>query len=469
MKEKITRIKAVTVACAALLLPAPGLSPLSAQEPKPPGVVIWDGKITISRQASAKTREDKREGGNVFVHFENRTVNDVTVIEACGTGPLLKVYSAERSLEDRKEKGTRSSQASTDCGYPEEADGHNPLYIEKHFKRIIRTPGNKSFRSETMHTSLYEGEGVKPLEGTTAVTLMVEDGGVYTLTVQSFALVLHLQDHLYKDYNACTGKTKQTEHYIRPATKGQPPGSSSDSTKPGGDSVKITRQTLPPLAFPAGFTGEGAVSGTMLEGEVELIEKKSDVGGYEETTRSTWSLAAKDPCQDAYNQLLEDLAWAEAYVNADIQSKVERQNIENIKQRIKTYEKLVNQQVYRILHGEEPPEGELADTDAYVDGATGKAEGLDELKDRLARECKPDIIYDSIEKHERTHQKQEQTFEEEYNSGDVVIFGLMEVTAYLAGIHMLIDWLERNCPEVNLTEAKTRVQRIEKAKFSRPD
>ena len=43
----------------------------------------------------------------------------------------------------------------------------------------------------------------------------------------------------------------------------------------------------------------------------------------------------------------------------------------------------------------------------------------------------------------------------------------MEVTAYLAGIHVLIDWLEFNCPEINLTEEMGRVQRIEKAKFSR--
>ena len=165
---------------------------------------------------------------------------------------------------------------------------------------------------------------------------------------------------------------------------------------------------------------------------------------------------------------MQDLAWAEAYLNSDIQKQVEDQKIEKINQRIKAYEKLVNQQVYRILHGEEPPEGELTNTDAYVDGATGKAEeSLKELKDRLARECKPDIIYDSIEKHEKTHEKQHATFEDEYNSGDVVIFGLMEVTAYLAGIHMLLDWLEFNCPEIPLVSAKGRVQKIEKAKFSR--
>jgi hypothetical protein len=437
-----------------------------AQAPKPPGIVLWDGKITISRQASAETREDKSEGDGVSIHFEEKKVDDVTVIEACGTGPMLKVYSAERSLEDTTEKGVRVEAASTHCGMPKEAEQHNLLHQAIYYDPIIKTPGNKTFRSEKTRTSLFEGEGVKPLEESTIVTLMVEDGGKYTLSVQSFAMVLHLQDHIYEDYNACTGKTKRTEHSIRPAAKGTPPGSSSESGKQEGKIVKTTHQTLPPLPLPAGFVGEGAVSGPMLEGSVEFVEKRSEIGGYDETTTSTWSLRAKDPCQDAYKQLLEDLAWAEAYLNADIQKQVADENIENIGQRIKTYEERVNQQVYRILHGEEPPEGELTDTDASVDGA-GETEGLEELKERLARECKPDVIYDSIEKHEKTHQKQQKAFEEEYNAGDVVIFGLMEVTAYLAGVHVLLDWLDFNCPEMPLVSAKSRIQKIEKAKFSR--
>jgi hypothetical protein len=462
----VTKSRGFSVACVVvtLLITLPAVG--SAQDVKPPGVTIWDGKIVISRQALAEHSEDKREGGNVFVHFENRELNDVTVIRACGTGPMLEVYSAERNLVDITEKGTDSSAASTDCGLPEEAEAHNPLYQEKHYERIIKTPGSKSFRSEKMHTSLFKDKEAKPLEDTTAVTLLVEDGGAYALSVQSFATVVHLQDHIYEDYNACTEKTTRREHHIRPAAKGQPLSESFESLKPGEDKVKVTRQALPPLPLPAGCVGEGVVSGPRLEGKVELIEKKSTIkGGYEQTTTSNWELEAKDPCPDAYNQLLEDLAWAEAYLDADIQEKVE--DIENIKQRIKTYEKLVNQQVYRIMHGREPPDGELADTDASVDGDSGRTEGLEELKKRLARECKPDIIYESIEKHEKTHSKQLQTFEEEYNSGNAVIFGLMEVTAYLAGIQVLMDWLEFNCPEVNLVGAKFRVQKIEKTKFSR--
>ncbi len=438
-------------------------SSLSAQGAKPPGVTIWDGTVVISRQASAEHKEDKSEGGNISVALETCRVDDVTVIKACGAGPLLKVYSAERTLVDFVEKSMRFQAASTDCGLPKEAEGHNPLYQEKHFERIIKTPGNKSFRSEKMHTSLAGG---KPLEDTTTVTLMLMPGGAYLLSAKSFPMVRHLQDHIYEDYNACNGKTTRKEHHIRPAKGPQPLSKSIESLKPGGDRVTVTHQSLPLLPLPAGVAGEGVVSGPVLEGRVELIETKSKVkGGYEEKTISTWEFAEKDPCEDAYQRLLEDLAWAEAFVDADIQEQVE--DIRNTERRIKTYEQLVDRQVYRILHGKEPPKGELTDTDASVDGASGEAKGLEELKERLARECKPSVIYESIEKHEKTHQKQFDKFEEEYNSGDVEIYGLMEVTAYLAGIQVLMDWLEVNCPEKDLADAKRRVRQIEKAKFSR--
>jgi hypothetical protein len=98
MKKNPLSVRALIVGCVSLLIGAVVWSTLLAQELKPPGVVIWDGEITISRQASAEYTEDNGESGGVFFLFEKRRVDDVTVIRACGAGPLLTVYSAERSL-----------------------------------------------------------------------------------------------------------------------------------------------------------------------------------------------------------------------------------------------------------------------------------------------------------------------------------------------------------------------------------
>jgi hypothetical protein len=214
--------------------------------------------------------------------------------------------------------------------------------------------------------------------------------------------------------------------------------------------------------FPVGFHGEGMVSGTMLGGQVEETERRSDIkGGYEVKTTSRWQFKAKDPCQEVYNKLMNDIAYAEAYQNPKNQEKLNE--IKDLKERFKTYHKRIDKQVYRTLYGEEPPEGELSETDAETGGGEEKLEEwLKKYKEKLADECKHDILYKALEEHEFEHVRQGKTYyQSKFFHGTTVIYGRLEVTAHLVGIHILKDWLERNCPEIKMSEANARIKRIE--------
>lgn len=468
MKKNRLSMRAFSITFAMLLLQAISWSSLYAQEIKPLGVVIWDGEIVIYRHGSAEYEEEKSGGGQNFSHREKHVIDDITTIYACGSKEHLHVYCAERKLEDIFEKSTNSTADSTNCGIPEELiKKYGPMYATIHFDPVIKRPGNTSFLSERMHTEIDEGEDVFPLKERTRVTLMIMGGDSYLLDVQSLATVHILQDHIYESYNACTGKTKRSEGYVLPGGEGEPPSFSTNVTDLDWEGTRVTRYKFPLLMLPAGFHGEGEASGSILEGTVEIIERGNKVkvkGGYDVTTESTWRFEAKDPCKEVYDQLMEDIAWAEAYLDADIHEKVK--NIKDPEERMKTYHKLVNQHTFRSMHGREPPEGELADTDAEVGGGSLE-KWLKALKKKLADQCKHDIIYKSIEKHEKEHLKQADKFKSEWNSGNAAIYGLMEVTAHLIGIHVLLNWLEFNCPETSLVEAKGRIQRIEKTHFTR--
>ena len=69
--------------------------------------------------------------------------------------------------------------------------------------------------------------------------------------------------------------------------------------------------------------------------------------------------------------------------------------------------------------------------------------------------------------HENTHLQQCKKFNEEMNSGDPHIMGLMEATAYINGARVLLDWLEENCPNTETESLKERLEKLEETIFPR--
>lgn len=177
-------------------------------------------------------------------------------------------------------------------------------------------------------------------------------------------------------------------------------------------------------------------------------------GHYDETITAEWHFTAKDPCQDVIQQVQTDLAFAEAYADKKIQ---------DFASTLDEYEKLVGDKAYTITHGKPPSRGQGDFEEGggpYVDPETCEIVGLEEYRQKLAEKCRPDIIIESIQAHEETHQRQCVKFNEEMNSGDPHIKGMMEATAYKAGIGVLLDWLETYCPNYNTSRDRTRLDKI---------
>jgi len=177
-------------------------------------------------------------------------------------------------------------------------------------------------------------------------------------------------------------------------------------------------------------------------------------GHYDETITAEWHFAAKDPCQDVIQQVQTDLAFAEAYADKKIQ---------DFASTLDEYEKLVGDKAYTITHGKPPSRGQGDFEEGggpYVDPETCEIVGLEEYRQKLAEKCRPDIIIESIQAHEETHQRQCVKFNEEMNSGDPHIKGMMEATAYKAGIRVLLDWLETYCPNYDTSRDRTRLDKI---------
>ena len=53
------------------------------------------------------------------------------------------------------------------------------------------------------------------------------------------------------------------------------------------------------------------------------------------------------------------------------------------------------------------------------------------------------------------------------NSGDPYIKGLMEATAYVTSVRVLLDWLEENCPNTEIESLKESLENLEGTKFHR--
>jgi len=177
-------------------------------------------------------------------------------------------------------------------------------------------------------------------------------------------------------------------------------------------------------------------------------------GHYDETITAEWRFAAKDPCQDVIRQVQDDLAFAEAYAD---------KKIRDFASTLDEYKNLVGDKAYKIIHGKPPSRGQgdyEEDDSPFVDPETCEINGLEEYRQKLADSCRPDIIIESIEAHEQTHQEQCEKFQKEMLSGKPHIMGMMEVTAYKTGIGVLLDWLETNCPNYDTSRDRTRLDRI---------
>lgn len=423
---------------------------------------IWVGEIKIVRIGSGYKQEDNSTSQLKDNSSTEKEVDEKITIKACGDFGELYIKEMNWTLTDKSYMERFTQEARTRCDFPPEAYKHNLLYRLKHYKQEVKEPGDSSSEKKQFFRELYPRKDNPIPKKFSKVILGKMIGQEYTLNVFYENWVSQTINEVLQIQHACSGKKEIHELHQRTSKIGQEATTNLTTTGEGESKHVIIDQTIPPIPFKMGFIAEVKINGDSISGSKVLGEIKPEhPGDYQEKTMASWNFTAKDPCQDVYNDLLSDLAFGEAYAD---------KNIQDFADSIKQYEKMVDDRAYKTLHGEPPPrefEGDVAEGDLGVDPETCELKGKEEYEEKMAEQCKPDIIVDTTLAHEKTHESQCKKFHEEMNAGDPHIKGLMETTAYIKSAGMLLNWLEEHCPEIDIQDAKQRLEKLKIAKARR--
>lgn len=400
-------------------------------------------------------------------------------------------------------------------------EGQNPENLEEviwvghvrfDYEKTERYNGQSSVRRENVKASNKWNEAIN------AHLTIKACGKAGNLQIQGISGNLNLNyDHQYRwkrDHQSCLDERARVERIVRPGDReyeneqrigsisGQPSGMIDLNLLPGSNTYYLSavgeipyrltsygesgtiwacsgrdqRSSIPQrpseISLPVALITSGG-AGKEISGKKDLSpsaeEKKrrndslqgglgedidEGTGHYDETITAEWRFSAKDPCQDVIRQVQNDLAFAEAYADKKIQ---------DFASTLDEYKNLIGDKAYKIIHGKPPSrqQGDFEEEDSpFVDPETCEIVGLEDYRQKLADKCKPDIIIESIEAHEETHQEQCEKFQKEMLSGNPHIKGMMEVTAYKTGIRVLLDWLETYCLNYDTSRDRTRLEKI---------
>jgi len=423
---------------------------------------IWVGEIRVVRTGSGHKREDNSTAELKDTESTEKEADEKITIKACGEFGELYIKEMTWTLTDRSDSDRFTQHARTRCDFPKEAYEHNLLYRMKHYKQEVKEPGDSSSQKKQFFRDLYQGKANPPPKKMSNVALGNLPGQGYALRVSYGTYVALTSDEVTRSWYACSGETRIREFHQRTAKKiGEEATTTLNETGEGDSKHTIIDQAIPPIPYSSGFTAEVQISGDSISGSKVLGEIKPEhPGDYQEKTTAYWDFTAKDSCQDVYDDLNSDLAFGEAYVD---------KNIQDFAGSIEDYEKMVDDRAYKNLHGVPAPRKEenISETGLGVNPETCELDKKDEYMEKMAKECKPRIIVDATLAHETVHQSQCKKFHEEMNAGDPHIKGLMETTAYIKSAGMLLNWLEKNCPKIDIQNEKQRLENLKKAKSRR--
>ncbi len=76
----------------------------------------------------------------------------------------------------------------TTCDYPEEARGHNLIYIIKNFKKETKKPGNSTSVTGSGTTEMYVGNDAPALKEGVSVKLEFPDSGSFQIDISNLGL-----------------------------------------------------------------------------------------------------------------------------------------------------------------------------------------------------------------------------------------------------------------------------------------
>lgn len=398
------------------------------QNPDNLAEVIWVGQVRFDYKKterysghSAASRENVKASNKW-----NEVFSAQLTIKACGKAGNLHIQGISGNLNlnyDRQYRWKRDHQSCLD--------------EQARVERIVR-PGDREYENEQRFGSV-SGQPIGMID----LNLLPGSNTYYLSAIGEIPYKLSSSGESGTIW-ACSGRDQRSPIPQRPS-----------------------EISLPFALISSGRAGNEIAGKKDLSPSAEEKKRRNDnlqgglgedidegTGHYDETITAEWRFAAKDPCQDAIQQVQNDLGFAEAYADKKIQ---------DFASNLDEYKNLVGDKAYKIIYGKPPSrgQGDYEEEDSpYVDPETCEIVGLEDYRDKLADTCRPDIIIESIQAHEETHQEQCEKFNEEMNSGDPHIKGMMEVTAYKAGIRVLLDWLETYCPNYDTSRDTARLDKI---------
>lgn len=415
---------------AAVLL-GPRLAASGESDGVKPEACVWKGTVTIRRQGDCEPPKPKPEEGKTITFGGSHTLSETIVIEVCGEAGSLYVQSVSRRLQE-------------DFITDQEERCHEALCMVPEQKR--KRPGHHGKAHYEWHLSILGGQSAEALREGTHVNLEFTGPQRFKIDGGQTALLDHVSDFVRDDHDVCDGTDTHKEVHERTGPPGSAPWSEHQGS-PGSRNEVITH-LLPPSGSTRGFGFEAAFSGMSMKGRQDL---PSPPGAWVSET-AEWDLKAESPCPDVLRRLLQDLAYGEAYADEKLTESAADTD---------QYDEMVGRHAYKIVHGNFPPSGKAPDEREAATDEQGRVSGLDELRRKLEKECKPDAIFESIAAHEELHGRQQEQFPE-YTDGRPRTWGLMEVSAYAMDARMLLEWLKENCPGTGLGDAERRLERLER-------
>jgi hypothetical protein len=305
----------------------------------------------------------------------------------------------------------------------------------------------------------YPRQDEEVLISQAAAGLMVLPGGTAILNVRAQLLLDHQFTELDEYYRVCDGDVIRKKSLVDTCA----PGCTAKftSTKPTENGSVTNSQEGPPLPWLTGLgeripfdkNTDQTITGTKV---LKEAQPRKEPGDYQESIVAHWKLEPVDPCAEVRKLIEQDLAWAEAYLNAALQKQAgasgSKMN-ELVMQWLKDHWSRTGKG-----EGEGGREGEGGGDDIQTDmkvEADCEIHGAEDFRKKQRGACKPRIITEALIAHEERHVRQcewqakQEAMPWDEPTGEIL--GNNEGAAYLTGVAKALPWYRDNCPGESAT------------------
>jgi len=423
---------------------------------------IWEGKITIERVGSADKSEDEDLGGKQWHSSVKTTFNEKAVITLCGEVGRLYIKNVKRTYIYTHKKTYYEQFTLAHCPLPPEAKKHGALARSKKYPSSVRKPGDWHDIDKSVNKNIYVGEGFASPKEMTKILLSIKPNNEYSLQVSSDVYTTITELMIDTRYSVCDGKSKVHKTHIRTCGKKDKP-----ETIVGDNVVSIkTHPQKSPLGF---ISPKGSVvkNNSIKKDNMIVSEIKPKFkGDYQEVITASYELKAKDPCKIVYRNMMYSIAMAEAFSNKILM------NLTESMEEYLTHVGNAADEIFKSDTGIDPKKGGGSDvrmstkancTIIYKDENNNKISKDEYIENRIAKKCRPHILFKESYNHENRHVYQCNNYNNEFLLGvkEPKFRGNMEVSAYIRGIKTLFYWLKQNCDSYDLANIKQRIKNLE--------